>query len=194
MSAEDRELVRSDVSCFAWVCVFVLVGCISLSLSLMALRYWCTEKEEKATRGLLAEQMKELKRGDVDCLVQPDPRFVDELLADMACASKVRTLYLGTDVSDPRLGRLRELPNLRSVVLLAADEPDEFLKTLRGSTTIEELTLVFCSPSRQGIEYITSLPNLKKFGLCIGRMDANDWEALRRALPHCECKRVESNR
>ncbi|MCX5682077.1 MAG: hypothetical protein NT049_00095 [Planctomycetota bacterium] len=138
--------------------------------------------------------MEELKRGNIDCLVQPDPRFVDELLADAACALKIRALYLGADVSDPRLGRLRELSNLKSVVLLSANDPDEFLEKLRGLTTIEELSLVFCSPSRHGIEHIGSLPNLKKFGLCMGRMDPGDWELLRKALPGCKCNRVVSNR
>ena len=96
--------------------------------------------------------------------------------------------------SDPRLRRLRELPNLKSVVLLSAVDPDKFLEELRGLTTIEELSLVFCSPSRHGIEHISSLPNLKKFGLCMGKMDSEDWELLRKALPGCKCNRVVSNR
>jgi hypothetical protein len=129
-----------------------------------------------------------------DVLVQPDPRFVDELLAAAACTSKIRHLYLGGDVSDPRLARLRELPNLKSVVLLSANDPDKFLEELRGLTTIKELSLVWCSPSRQGIEHIGSLPNLKRFGLCVGHFDAGDWESLCKALPRCKCSLSVSNR
>jgi hypothetical protein len=138
--------------------------------------------------------MEEIKAGNVDCLVQPDPRFVDELLADAACTSKIRSLYLGGDVSDPRLGRLRELPNLKSVVLLSANDPDKFLEELRGLTTIEELSSVWCSPSQHGIEHIGSLPNLKKFGLCVGRFDSGEWESLCKALPRCKCSLSVSNR
>jgi len=160
----------------------------------MVVHQWCDEERLRKDRALLREQMEELKRGNVDCLVQPDPRFVDELLADAACTSKIRDLYLGGDVSDPRLGRLRELPNLKSVVLLSANDPDKFLEELRSLTTIEELSLVWCSPSHHGIEHIGSLPNLKRFGLCVGRFDPGDLESLRKALPGCECSLVVSNR
>jgi hypothetical protein len=197
MSTDDQKLtagVPGVVSCLAWLCIFGLVGYLALTVLLMAVRNWCAAEEVRRSHALLTEQMEELKQGNVDCLVQPDPRLVDELLADVACTSKIRALYIGGDVSDPRLGRLRELPNLKSVVLLRANDPDEFLGKLRGLTTIEELSLVFCSPSRHGIKHIASLPNLKKFGLCIGKMDSEDWESLRKALPGCACNRVVSNR
>jgi hypothetical protein len=143
---------------------------------------------------MLVEQMEELRRGRINCLVQPDPRFIDELLADAACAAKIRDLYLGADVSDPRLGRLRDLPNLKSVVLLSAIAPDEFLKKLRGSTTIEDLSLVFCRPSPQGVEHIRKLPKLKRFGICVNRFDRGEWDSIRKALPGCQCNLIVSNR
>jgi hypothetical protein len=89
---------------------------------------------------------------------------------------------------------LRELPNLKSVVLLSAIAPDAFLEKLEGLATIEELSLVFCRPSRQGIEHIRKLPHLRKFGLCIGNFDRGDWESIRKALPACQCSLVVSER
>jgi hypothetical protein len=143
---------------------------------------------------LLTAQMEELRRGDVDCLVQPDPRFIDELLADAACASKVRRLCLGGDVSNPRLGRLRELPNLKSVTLLSANDPDKFLEKLQGAHAIEEVSLVWCRPSRRGVALIGGLPNLKRFGLCVGHFDQREWESICQALPRCKCSLSVSNR
>jgi hypothetical protein len=197
MPTDDQDLTGGAsiaVSCLAWLGFFGLVGCLVLTALLMAVRNWCDDDELRGSRALLLEQMEELRRGDVDCLVQPDPRFLDELLADAACASKIRELYLGGDVSDTRLGRLRELSNLKSVVLLSANAPDKFLKELQGMATVEELSLVWCRPSPQGIEHIANLPNLKRFGLCVGRFDAGDWESLRKALPRCECSLVVSHR
>jgi hypothetical protein len=197
MSTDDQKLtggVSIAVSCLAWLCFFGLVGYLVLTVLLMVVHQWWDDEGLRNGHALLMEQMEELRRGNVDCLVQPDPRFVDELLADAACVSKIRDLYLGGDVTDPRLGRLRELPNLKSVVLLSANDPDTFLKELRGSTTIEKLSLVWCSPSHHGIEDVGSLPNLKKFGLCVGHFDSGEWESFRKALPGRECSLVVSNR
>jgi hypothetical protein len=197
MSTTDQEQTDSvsiAISCLAWLCLFGLVGYLVLTVLLMVVRNWCDDEGLRNGRALLREQMEELKRGNIDCLVQPDPRLVDELLADVACTSKIREICLGGDVSDPRLERLRELPNLRSVMLLSANTPDKFLEELRGLTTIEELSLVWCSPSRRGIEHIGNLPNLKRFGLCVGRFDPNDWASLQKALPGCKCSLVVSNR
>jgi hypothetical protein len=197
MSNDDQKLtggVSNAVSCLAWLCFFGLLGCLVLTMLLMVVRNSCDDDGLRNGRVLLMEQMEDLRRGDVDCLVQPDPRFVDELLADAACASKIRDLYLGGDVSDHRLGHLRELPNLKSVVLLSANDPDKFLEEFRGVTTIEELSLVWCSPSHHGIEHIGSLPNLKRFGLCVGHLSPEDWESFRKALPGCECRLRVSNR
>jgi hypothetical protein len=174
--------------------MFGLIGVLVVSGLLIVTRRWCEEEGGRRSHAVLMELMEELRRGRIDCLVQPDPRFIDELLADVACASKVRDLYLGADVSDPRLGRLRELPNLKSVVLLSAIAPDEFLKELRGSTTIEELSMVFCIPSHRGVEHIHKLPKLKRFGLCINRLNRGDWESIRKALPGCQCNLIVSNR
>jgi hypothetical protein len=116
------------------------------------------------------------------------------LLADGECALKIRDLWLGGDVSDPRLGRLNELPKVRSILLLSASDPERFIERFRGSATVEELTLVFCRPSREVIPAIAGLPKLKKLGFCTCRWDDAEWDTLRKALPNCECKRVESNR
>jgi hypothetical protein len=113
----------------------------------------------------MMEQMAQIRQGEISCLVQPDPRFINELLADTTCAVKIRELYLGGDLSDERLGRLRELPNLKCIVLLFTDNPDSFLERLQGMTTVEELTLEHSFASHRGIKIIGSFPKLKS--LCL---------------------------
>jgi hypothetical protein len=174
--------------------VGALIGFLVLNAFLAVAHQRCGADGLRKTHTLLADQMTKLRSGKTDCLVQPDPRFVEELLADRACSAKIRELCLGADVADPRLGRLRELPNLKSVVLLSARDPDKFLERLRGSATIEDVSLVYCRPSPHSTEHLRSLPKLRRFGLCVNHFDSADWDAIRKALPGCQCNLVVSNR
>ena len=127
----------------------------------------------------MTQQMEQLKRREINCLVQPAPKFIDDLLADPACAANIRDLYLGDDFSDSRLARLRELPNLKCIVFLFADNADAFLEHLRGTATIEELTFDRSLVASRGIEALASLPNLKSLALPLYRPKSGDMEGLK---------------
>jgi hypothetical protein len=127
----------------------------------------------------MQDQLENLRRGEINCLVGPDPRFIDELLSDKIGAANIRDLYIGGDLSDSRLGRLLELPNLKCVVFLFADDPGDFLKRLHGKASIEEMTLEHAFLSRNDMAEIGSFPHLKSLG--IGQSpNISELEGLRR--------------
>ena len=69
--------------------VGVLVGFLVLIAFLAVAHRRGDAEGSRKSHALLADQMAKLRSGKTDCLVQPDPRFVEELLADRACAAKI---------------------------------------------------------------------------------------------------------
>ena len=132
--------------------------------------------------------------------MNPDPRFVAELLADAACAAKVRNLYLGGDVSDPRLGRLRELPNLKCMVFLFADHHNAFLRRMHAVPSIEELTFDHTRLARDDVDQISRFPRLKSLSLAsvsrLGDFQPGDLDGLRGhpSLERLRCDRTASDK
>jgi hypothetical protein len=122
---------------------------------------WCAEDESRLSHSWMLEQMKLLQQGEVNCLVNPDPRFIDELFADTACTAKVQHLYLGGDLSDARINRLCEMPKLKSIVFLFADRHGSFLQHMHGMKTVEELSFERTCLDRKDLDAIASLPHLK---------------------------------
>jgi hypothetical protein len=106
-------------------------------------------------------QFAALKSGTTQSLVAPAPELVEDLLADRAMAANVKNLYLGGDLSDVRLARLGQLPNLRCLVLLGAEDHERFWTGLRGQPTIEELTVDRTRLASQEVQCIGSLTRLK---------------------------------
>jgi hypothetical protein len=143
---------------------------------------WCLQSVARDTidegRRLLRVQMDQLTRGEVNCLCQPDPALLDELLADAACAGRVRDVYLSGNVADERFGRLRELPQLSCIVLIMAENAGELLTRLQGMTTIEQVTLAHSTLDRRGLETLRSFPRLKSLSLPIGWDGEKDLEVI----------------
>jgi hypothetical protein len=160
----ETFIVRA-ASCFGWLLLFGLLGALATAAVGVACAKWGERYASRRSHTAMIEQMDQIKRGEIDCLVQPDPRFIDELMADKDCTTKICEIDLRGDVSDQRLGRLRELPNVRCIVLLFAGEPDAFLERLHGMASVEQLTLEYTAPSRRGIESIGKFPKLKS--LCL---------------------------
>ncbi|MBN2294944.1 MAG: hypothetical protein JXM70_21125 [Pirellulales bacterium] len=125
------------------------------------------------------QQIQELQERKIDCLVNPDPAFLDELFSDAGCVENLTTLYLGSEVSDPRLARLRDSPNLKSLIFYWSEDPGVFLGHFRGMTSIEEVSLDRSYVSREGIEDLASLPKLKSLCLSMRGLDASDFESLK---------------
>ncbi|MGA2259044.1 MAG: hypothetical protein ABSG53_30605 [Thermoguttaceae bacterium] len=167
---ETREATSVKAAlCVAWLLLFGVLGALATTpLANVLCAKWIAQDDLRRGHALMTEQMEQIKRGAVTCLVQPDPRFIEELLADTTCAAKIREIDLGGDVSDERLGLLRKLPNLKYVVFLFARDPDIFLERLQGMATIEGLTLERTMPGRRGIELIGGFPKLKSLCLPCG--------------------------
>jgi hypothetical protein len=132
----------------------------------------------------MAQKIARIKSGETSDLWNPDPEFVDLVTRDPECVKKICGLVFLTelttsDVSDQRLARLAELPNLRRVALNDTVGTDVFLKHLRRS---ESLTSVeFCRSrlhgegiTAKGIEHLAEIPNLRRLQILFGvsyRMD-----------------------
>ena len=158
---ENSETVGPKLAWFGWMLLFGVLGILATISIQNLVRTSCERDELRQSHAWMIDQMEQLRRGEINCFVNPDPWFVAELLGDAACAAKVRDLYLGGDLSDPRLGRLRELPNLKCIVFLFADNHGAFLQRMRGMTTIEELTFDHTRLARGDVDQISSFSHLK---------------------------------
>ena len=164
---------------FGWMMLFGIVGVLAAT----ALRVPISQSGEEAlvrqNHQWMIDQADQLRRGEINCLVDPDPAFIEELLADTTCAAKIRDLYVGGDLSDPRLGRLRELPNLKCIIFLFARKHDAFLERLHGMTSIEELTFDRTPLSRDTLNHIAAFPNLKSLSFDLRDLTPSDLQALK---------------
>jgi hypothetical protein len=172
---------------FGWMTLFGIMGIFVTIGVQIPIATWCERDQARQIREWMLEQTDQLRRGEINCLVQPDPAFIEELLADTTCAAKVRDLYVGSDLSDPRLGRLREFPNLKCIIFLFARNHDSFLERLNGMTSVEELTFDRTRLSRDTVRHIAAFPNLKSLSFGKRDLTPNDLQALK---AHPKLKRL----
>jgi hypothetical protein len=145
--------------------LFGVMGIVATVSFQRLVHIWCPQDEFRSERAWMRSQMEQLRNGEVNCLIDPDPRFIEELLAEPASAGAVRDVYLGGDLSDPLLGRLRDLPNLKCIVFVFADQTTAFLQRMHGATGITELSFEHTQFTRADVDQIASFPNLKSLGL-----------------------------
>ncbi len=176
-SQQTEKIDGKASSCLGWLMLWGLLGVLMSAIAGGLTAMWCERYEPERSRQLLAEQIEQLRQGEINCLVQPDPRFLDELLADREATAKICELYMGRDVADPRFKRLRELPSLRCIALVFAENSDVLLKHLGGMETVEVLSLDHTWPSAEGIQAIGRFPHLRS--LCVGVGKPSELEGLR---------------
>jgi hypothetical protein len=150
---------------FGWMFLFGTVGILTTVGLHRFVDAWCPRDEVRSNRALMTDQIEQLRNGEINCLIAPDSRYIEELLAERAAAAAVRDVYVGGDLSDPRLACLRELPNLKCIVFLFAKHPTPFLQRMHGTATIEELSFDCTQLARADVEQIASFPNLKSLGI-----------------------------
>ena len=181
MAAADEITGVADhktASCLGWLMLFGITGIFVLTLVLSQLKSWCAKEELRRSRALMTEQIERIKRGEINCLVQPDPRLIDELMTDTACTEKIRDLYLGGDLSDPRLARLFESPYLKCIIVLFGDNFDVFFEHLKGNAKIEEITIDHTHLTRKTVDCIGSLPNLKSLCCPVKGLKPDDLQGI----------------
>ncbi|HVX60595.1 MAG TPA: hypothetical protein VHC19_08335 [Pirellulales bacterium] len=185
-SATREDAVSKSASCFIWLLMFAPIGILAVYCVADACANWGERESMRLRHVAMTEQLRRIRQGEIHCLVKPELDCVEELLADAKCAENIEEVYLSGDVSDARLGRLRELPHLKSVILLFNDNPDVFLERLQGMDTLEVLNLEHSSPSRRGVEFIGSLPKIQSLSLDLGRKQAGVLDGIRNlaALEH----------
>lgn len=192
----DSAIVNGGIAWLGWMFLFGVLGIVTTIGLLYLLQTWRERDEFQRSHGWMTEQMRKLRGGEIDCLVDPDPRFIGELVADARSAAAVRDIYLGGDLSDPQFGRLRELPHLKRVVILFGKHLTPFLQRMHGATTIEQVTLDCTGIVRADVDHLASFPHLKSLGIGSDSpfmyeqkgLDVGDLEALR---GHPSLKRLD---
>ena len=182
MSEGDSNLPQSTRGSYPWFVGIFLFSAIGIGLLFLATtinRGWCDQLSVKLSYNANVAQLEKIKKGEIDCLVQPDATLVDAIFSDTAIAEKIKTLYLGNDVTAPYLAGLKELPSLKTVVLLCAKQPDVFLERLSGKESLEAISLERCFIPSEGMKIFGGFPNLRSLCFPLFRMTANDLEWLR---------------
>ena len=171
---KPEAAANKTASCLGWLMLYGVIG-IVLMVVVSSLSKKCGVKEElRRSRALMTEQIERIKRGEINCLVQPDPRFIDDLMADTVCTENIRDLYLGGDLSDQRLARLLELPNLKCIIVLFGDKPNVLFDHLKGNAKIEEITIDRTHLTRKTVDCIGSLLNLKSLCFPVEGLNPDD--------------------
>lgn len=70
-----------------WVVASLALCSIGLVVAYDATCRWRLREDFRLRRAVMQRQMDEIRAGKIDCLVQPDPEFIDDLLADAACTT-----------------------------------------------------------------------------------------------------------
>jgi hypothetical protein len=172
---DNQEQLKNHIAAwFGWMVIFGTAGIVvTVCIQGYVLRQ-CQQDVDRQSHTWMMEQADQLRRGEIDCLVNPDPEFVEELLADSACAARVREVYLGSDLGNSRLGKLADLPNLRCVDFVHAYNHSALLQSLHGKSTIDKLTFDGTPLSRDDLRHIASLPNLKLLAFSIYWRSSDD--------------------
>jgi hypothetical protein len=161
----DSATVNCGTEWLGWMFLFGVLGIVTTIGLQYLFQTWRERDEFQRSHGWMTEQMRQLRGGEIDCLVDPDPRFIKELVADAPSAAAVRDIYLGGDLSDPQFGRLRELPHLKRVVILFGRNLTAFLQRMHGATTIEQVTFECTGIVRADVDQLASFPHLKSLGI-----------------------------
>jgi hypothetical protein len=175
----DRKALRLKDSgrpgrTLVWVLASSAICCLLLVVAREATRRWCGHEELRLQRVATEEQLEEIRSGKIDCLVQPEPECIEELLADAACARNVKCLYLGGDMSDKRLTRLHALPNLETIVLLYTHDSGAFLGSFQDNPSLAALHLEKCEITAQVAAAIRKLSKVKAICLCRHQIKSSD--------------------
>lgn len=153
--------------------VAFLLFCAGCALLLLATR-------RNLRKGWVERQIAEIKLGETSTMSLLYPELVDLVMNDPECVEKIRVVDLkACVVSDKRLARLGELPNLGHIDLEETDGTDIFLRNIRGTESVDSLVLHLTDVSDKGIQYVAEIPGLKALVIVPARSDRYDLNALR---------------
>ena len=83
--------ILAGASC--WLIFYGFIGCLALMVVLHFVQKYADREELRHARAMMDEQIKAIKAGEMDCLVHPDPLFIDNILADMDC-ERISTTFI----------------------------------------------------------------------------------------------------
>jgi hypothetical protein len=159
--------------------LFTTIGLGYLFLAWKTSDHWAEQAFAQKTEGIQKAHLEKIRKGGTDCLVQPDAAMVDAIFSDAAIAKNIKTLYLGNDVSGLYLARLKELPNLKCIVLLNAKQPEIFLERISGMKSVETISLERSYIPQNKIDLFSTFPNLDSLCFPIFRIPLKALEGLK---------------
>ena len=62
-------------SCLGWLMLWGTLGVLAIVVAVWLAGMWGGREEIRQSRRLLAEQIERIRRGEINCLVEPDPRI-----------------------------------------------------------------------------------------------------------------------
>jgi hypothetical protein len=165
--AQSGHRVRRG-SALVWVIGSLALCILGLIVMTNQASRWFDNEAIRLRRDATNRQLDDVRSGKQDCLVEPEPGCVDSLLMDRKCKENIKWIYLGGDISDPRLARLAEVPKIDTVVLIYAADPETFLDAMSANASISSLQLEKCGITPNVMAAIRKMTMLKGLHVCSG--------------------------
>ncbi len=173
MSNERPECRQRFQFSLRTLLLFVLVASVICAVPVMVLKL--------RDRHFVKEDIAQIKSGETDALLNVAPAFVGLVTDDSECVERIRGLQFSdrefsleyTDVSDPRLAPLAQLPNLDYASFCNTVGTDTFLKHLQRNQSLTGVHLYTThlkgetvgDVSSDGIGYVANIRQLKRLDL-----------------------------
>ena len=90
------------------------------------------------------------------------------------------------DLSDPRFGHLKHLPNVQRIWFYDTRGTDVFLARVRGMKSVKSFSFTGTDLSEEGMQHLASFPDLESVRFSDGYAAPRGVEKLQEALPDCE--------
>ena len=74
----DAKTVGRKIAWFRWMLFFGGLGIVT-TVGLQYLRAWRERDDFRTNHAWMMDQLQQLRQGEINCLVDPDPRFLEEL-------------------------------------------------------------------------------------------------------------------
>jgi hypothetical protein len=175
-------------SLYLWLAASTLALVLLVLLPGWVLREASRAAEFRHAKQLMDEQIAEVKAGKRTRLMDLDPRFLQDVIQDKECASRITEVWIASrrSMSDDRFRLLKQFPNLRTIWFEYVDNTDEFLGNIQGLDSLEEIVFDCAWFSPAGTRHLRSFPHLKLLRLGTAAVYRQNTEELQRALPNCK--------
>lgn len=184
---DEPPIQKSGHSCLIALALTAVVIAVSVALINSDLkegvRHFERKKAERRT-----ESFEKVKAGDDGngIIVFQDPRLIEMLAGDDDCIKNLKRLNLSSvDLNGPQTASAGKLVNVNKIAFYDCVGPEELLKAMKGSPSVEELSFDTTLVSDDGVRMLATFPNLKKVYFSYVNEQSRE-KLLRETLPGVE--------